>query len=242
MEKNVQLTKHQIDLLSDFTKKKFVKFEDVRFELIDHLASDIESQLCQYHELSFESALTNAYSKFPITGFYRFTEQKQKGLHKYWNRRLWKILKRYFSIPKVLLTLLIFTVCFNIQLIFPNVRYQIFYSVCTLLLFVVGFLEHKKIRKELKEKYLFIQVFTKTVGGVIACSFYGLNFFSGNAPLIRTSHNLIQTNVTIGIISLFLTFNLILIFALLSGEITQLLKDEIKTKYKHLNIESLATL
>jgi len=76
MDKQISLTKDQINQLFEFTKKKYVKHEDVKFEIVDHLASDIEAQMSEDLDIDFESALKITYSKFPITGFYRFVQKK----------------------------------------------------------------------------------------------------------------------------------------------------------------------
>ena len=66
MNQTITLSKSQIDHLFEFTRKKYVRYDDVRFEIVDHLASDIENQMSEDSELSFESALKRTYSKFPL--------------------------------------------------------------------------------------------------------------------------------------------------------------------------------
>ena len=84
MDKQISLTKAQINQLFEFTKKKYVHYEDLRYELVDHLASDIEAQMVADSSVSFKSALDITYGKFPITGFSKFVEQKEKSLNRYW--------------------------------------------------------------------------------------------------------------------------------------------------------------
>jgi len=241
MNTEFQLSKEQIQQVIDFTKKKYVKFEDVRYELVDHLATDIEVQMAKDSNLLFETALKRTYSKFPITGFQEFVGEKHAALTKYWKTRIWSIFKNNFSIPKVIITLLIFTFCFNVELIFPAVRYGYFLLVVALLNTAVSILEVRKIKRAIKQKYLFIYVLTGTVGSF--CFYSWLTFFAsleGRAlfqTVFRTGSESFMSTLAAAYLSIVITFNILLIVAMLSNQITDILKEEIRTKYKHLNIE-----
>lgn len=103
-----KLTQEQIDQLFTFTKKHYVEFYDVQVELVDHLANAIEAQWEVNPNISFDEALQAEFKKFGIFGFTGLVEQKQNELHKYYNKMLWTEVKKFFTIPKILLTILLF--------------------------------------------------------------------------------------------------------------------------------------
>ncbi|MEG1267460.1 MAG: hypothetical protein RSE19_13375 [Myroides sp.] len=112
MEK--RLTNQQIDQLFNFTKKHLVEHYDVQVELVDHLANSIEDQWKENPNILFEDALQTEFKKFGIFGFTGLVEQKQVALQNHY----WRIIKKefisFFSIPKVILTVVMFYVLFQI--------------------------------------------------------------------------------------------------------------------------------
>ena len=59
----MKLTKEQITLISEYLEWCGIKYIDIKFELIDHIATDIE-ELMSAEELSFDQALKSAMKKF----------------------------------------------------------------------------------------------------------------------------------------------------------------------------------
>ncbi len=59
----MKLTKEQITLISEYLEWCGIKYIDIKFELIDHIATDIE-ELMSAEELSFDQALKKAMEKF----------------------------------------------------------------------------------------------------------------------------------------------------------------------------------
>jgi len=104
----MKLSQEQIDALFTFTKKHYVEFYDVQVELVDHLANAIEEQWKTNPNISFEEAFDIEFKKFGIFGFTGLVEQKQNELHKYYNKMLWKEIVKFLSIPKVVITILLY--------------------------------------------------------------------------------------------------------------------------------------
>ena len=77
-----QLSKNDIELLYQFLRKKYVRYKDVQFGLVDHLASCIEEQQQLFPGLSFQQALDKVYAEFPVTEFAKLIEAKSKALTK----------------------------------------------------------------------------------------------------------------------------------------------------------------
>lgn len=122
------LTKMEIDQLFDFVRKKYVRYIDVQYEIVDHLASGIEEQMIEDEHISFEEALQNEYAKFPITGFSNWVTEKEKSLSKYWRKKLFSEFRRYLSYPRIMLTIAILLSCFTVILTIPYGFQMLFVS------------------------------------------------------------------------------------------------------------------
>ena len=109
-----KLTTEQIDVLFIFTKKHLVEHYDVQVELVDHLANAIEAQWKTNPNISFEDALQIEFKKFGVFGFTSLVEQKQRELIKYYNKMLWREVLKFVSIPKVVITILLYLYVFYI--------------------------------------------------------------------------------------------------------------------------------
>jgi len=124
-----KLTTEQINKLYTFTKKHYVDYYDLQTELVDHLSNGIEAQWQENEKLSFDDALQLEFKKFGIFGFTDLVSEKQAKMTKRYNKLILSILKTYFTLPKVLLTILLFLVVF---LIFQNTTSRIYVLVCLL--------------------------------------------------------------------------------------------------------------
>lgn len=103
----MKLTEEQIDMLYVFTREHYVEHYDLQTELVDHLANDIEEIWKVKPAISFHDAKNMAFKKFGVFGFMEVVEQKQKQMtRKYW-RILWRFMKEWFTIPKIICTLTI---------------------------------------------------------------------------------------------------------------------------------------
>jgi hypothetical protein len=108
-----QLSKEQIDEIFKFVKSKYVRYIDLQYELVDHLASAVEVEMEKDQELNFSAALSKVYGRFPVTGFTHFVAEKQVALTSYWRQRWFQVFKSYFTPPRVFLTFLLFVFCFS---------------------------------------------------------------------------------------------------------------------------------
>jgi len=79
-----QLTPIEIEKLFAFVRSKYVRWVDLQYEIVDHLATAIEDTITEDPTISFDRALQQVYSSFPITGFTNLVAAKQKALHRYW--------------------------------------------------------------------------------------------------------------------------------------------------------------
>jgi len=110
----MKITETQIEELYKFTREHFLYHYDVQTDFVDHLANDIEQIWEAQPKLTFREARDISFKKFGVFGFMDVVEQKQKAM----NKRYWKILlrfvKEWFTLPKIILTSLIFMLFFTV--------------------------------------------------------------------------------------------------------------------------------
>ena len=104
----MKLNASQIENLYKFTRQHYVYHYDVQSELVDHLANDIEQIWEENPKISFENARDKSFKKFGIFGFMNVVEAKQKQMNKRYWKILWRFIKEWFQLPKIILTTLIF--------------------------------------------------------------------------------------------------------------------------------------
>ena len=184
----MKITQNQIDELYQFTRKHFVYHYDVQTELVDHLANDIEAIWVENPKLSFEQARDQSFKKFGIFGFMDVIEAKQKQLGKKYNKILFRFMKEWFSIPKIMITLLIFG--FFYSLLNFQVNEIIFLIILFCLAIVDVILAHKLVKKanqrfkQNQKKFLLEEMIFRTG------SFNTIIIFSNFFQLSNFTHNL----------------------------------------------------
>lgn len=103
----MQLNQKQIENLFEFVEEKGVKYYDVQHEIVDHLATSIESEMMENENTSFEEALHKVYSKFPITGFAQYTVDLEKSLWPFWIKKVISTITLGYGIPLIGLLILL---------------------------------------------------------------------------------------------------------------------------------------
>ena len=98
------MTSNSIEQIRRFLKQNGVKYYDVQMELVDHFMTSIEQS-----ELSFDEALDKVYKDFDgKSGLKKIVKQKKTLLFRKFLKMYIDAFKAYFSLPKVLLTFLVF--------------------------------------------------------------------------------------------------------------------------------------
>ena len=225
-----QLTQDEIQKLFDFVKSKFVRFEDLKYELVDHLASSIEDLQNQNPEMTFDEGLKETYSRFPITGFTNFVAEKQKALSRYWMRKFFFYYIEFFKLPKIILLVAIaFSVWTMFQLIPHGFMYILMVAYAGAL-FIKDISLAKRLGKRV-HKYMFMS------------TYFG-QLFSINTILFYLVIQLPIADFWNIVYPLWMTITLSIIIALettINYAITvvfpKMLEEEINTKYAHLNIK-----
>jgi len=145
----MKITNNQIEDLYQFTRKHFVYHYDVQTELVDHLANDIEEIWLENPQLTFEQARDQSFKKFGIFGFMDVIEAKQKQMNKRYQKIMWRFVKEWFTIPKVITTTLIFLSIFSVL----KIRHSEYVLLGTLfILAIFDLINLSKLRKNQKKK------------------------------------------------------------------------------------------
>lgn len=146
----MKLTKEQIEELYVFTRKHYVEHYDLQTELVDHLSNGIEEQWEQNPKLAFDDALQVEFKKFGVFGFMDVVEKRQKAMNKRYRKILFRFVKEWFQLPKLLTTIAIF-MGFFLVLHLKQASYVLMGSI--LILVAVDFYhQFKRRKKEKKQK------------------------------------------------------------------------------------------
>jgi ABC-type multidrug transport system fused ATPase/permease subunit len=176
----MKISESQIEDLYQFTRKHFVYHFDVQTELVDHLANDIEEIWLENPKLSFEEARDKSFKKFGIFGFMDVIEAKQKQMNKHYWKIMWRFVKEWFTLPKVVTTVLIFLVIFSVL----KIQFSEFILLGALLILTVfDIINQLKLRKQQKNKeqkqekiFLLEAMIGQTRNGFSGLAF--INFFN----------------------------------------------------------------
>ena len=247
------LSDTQIQRLVEFTHQKYVKYDDVRIEIVDHLASDIEVQLSDDRELSFEQALKNTYGKFPITGFAQFIDARADALKKYWRRKILSLFVSYLTLPKILLTASIAMFIWLIKVYYPTSPLHYLVPLLIIITLEIQFsitrktenksklltlsilkpytmLNYWKFRKKEEKPHhlLFMTIFKQYLGLCFSAFAYISVIMLKDFP-VEGWGLILYCSI--------LSFLAIFYFAIISGDLTDLLINEFETKYSEVNMD-----
>ena len=145
----MKLTESHIQELYKFTRKHYVEHYDVQSELVDHLANDIENIWIEKPKLTFEQARETSFKKFGIFGFMDVVEAKQKQLRKKYNSILFKFMKEWFSVPKIIISASVFISFYMLMSLNIDTNYL---SVLILGLALVDVVLAQRLIKKAKER------------------------------------------------------------------------------------------
>ncbi len=230
---SIELSNQQIENLFAFVKEKYVRYIDVQYELVDHLATAIEEEMNQDDQLSFEAALKEVYARFPITGFDKFLREKEKAMISYWRRKIGSIIMQYLSLPKLVMTMMLLVLYGTLTSIHSKWSLGLCFTLCiAALIYSLFFINNGSNNST--SNYLVLQKFNQISGGgtlalLPLCFANVLPSFNSLSPLMFTSWQFY-------LVTLFCTISTVLVHASIF-EFPKIIKQEIDNKYAHLNIK-----
>lgn len=120
MDKTRIITEEELIYLHNFAKKKDIIYVDLRIELVDHLCELVEKRWLDNPDESFKDAFHVVYKSFGIFGFSEIADRHQKQMSKRYSFEIWSYFKKWFRLPRVVLTFAVFFGLLFIQRLIPS--------------------------------------------------------------------------------------------------------------------------
>lgn len=132
----MKLTKEQISYIENYIKNFKIKYYEVYMEILDHMILSVEDILEKDKEISFEEAVVKAKVEgLGEKGFKGMMDEKLKLAQSQARKQNNKMIKEYFTFPKIALTLTMFIVNYSILSFFekPNLIHIIIAAIIVIL-------------------------------------------------------------------------------------------------------------
>ncbi|POS02929.1 hypothetical protein Q361_10127 [Flavobacterium croceum DSM 17960] len=236
----MKITPTQIQYLYQFTRQRYVEWYDLQTELVDHLANAIEQKRQENPNITFENALELEFKKFGVFGFMTVVEQRQKALSKKYNSILLRHLKAFFTIPKIIITGLIFLLLYFVFYVCTYTQ-EIALFICLIIITLVLYKQTKfnkyikNKEKETHKKWLFEQQIFQYANGVAVINF--------TSPMVQftnflTRKEFIYHHYQILFFALLFTCQ-ILLFYIIYFEIPAKAQSYLEQTYPEYNFETI---
>lgn len=221
----MKLTAKQISYIENYIKSFDIKYYEVYMEILDHMILSVEAILEENNEISFEDAVLKAKVEgFGKKGFKGMMNEKQKQAQIQARKLNNKMIKEYFTFPKVVMTLSVFLGYFLFLSFFDdpkkiNISCIFFIGFLAILQFVY-FWKFRKINKLNVLK-------TQVLSNMYFLSFAGVN-------ITQLIYNLGKESLDFNHILMRLFMTLVFTFSLISLlvyiEIRKKTIEELKTQ------------
>lgn len=226
------LSQIEIENIEQYLERVHFKYEDLKCELIDHIASGIEKIKAVDPNITFSKALYEYSGTLPNSFFGDIIKEKTKALKMYWRKKIFRYMLNYFKLPRIILTLLISSLFFTGFILKGMVFFEfaIFVVLIAGLIYVFYNKNSFKLTHE-HDAYLFVSQFRK-----VSLSIFSSSIFTNYYFIFLLSRKYTETDLFFGIvISLNLTL-LIFIIHSMKKVFPKFLIDDANKKYAHLNL------
>ena len=148
----MKLTAEQITYIENYIKSFDIKYYEVYMEILDHMILSVEAILEENKEITFEDAVLKAkVDGFGKKGFRGMMDEKLKLAQNQARKQNNKMIKEYFTFPKIVMTLSVFVGYFVFLGFFDdpkkiNINCIVFIALLAILQFVY-FWKFRKINK-----------------------------------------------------------------------------------------------
>jgi hypothetical protein len=133
----MKLTKEQITYIENYIKSFNIKYYEVYMEILDHIILSVEEILANDTEIAFEDAVVRAKLEgFGKNGFRGMMDERVKMLNKTYRLDYQKQMKNFFKFPQIMLTFVVFLLCFGCISFFEKPQKVVFFLILSLVLFV----------------------------------------------------------------------------------------------------------
>lgn len=169
----MKLTEEQITYIENYIKSFDIKYYEVYMEILDHMILSVEAILEENKEITFEEAVVKAKVEgFGKNGFRGMMDEKLKLAQNQARKQNNKMIKEYFTFPKIVMTLSVFVGYFVFLGFFDDPKkINIYCIIFIALLAILQFVYFWKFRKINKLNVLKTQV----LSNMYFLSFAGVN-------------------------------------------------------------------
>ena len=151
----MKLTEEQITYIENYIKSFDIKYYEVYMEILDHMILSVEAILEENKEITFEDAVLKAkVDGFGKKGFRGMMDEKLKLAQNQARKQNNKMIKEYFTFPKVVMTVAVFVGFFLFLMLFDDPRKSYVFSSATVIF--IGLFQYFYFNKFLKIKKLYI--------------------------------------------------------------------------------------
>ncbi|WKV11680.1 hypothetical protein [Marivirga harenae] len=116
----MKLAPHQIEQIKSWISKRGFTHTDVQYEIIDHVASAIESKMEENPDIELEDAFSQVHKSFGIFGFAEIEEAIVNRLNKELLHSYWQALLAIFSTKRMLIPSLIIVILSLVSVRLPE--------------------------------------------------------------------------------------------------------------------------
>jgi len=160
----MKLTDQQIEYVSNYIQSFDIKWYEIQVELTDHFVSIMEEIWSEDPELTFHQVKYKAEQSFGRGYFNKIVQERTKILHEEFNRSQWKMVVEYLKFPKILGSILLGILVFQVSFYFENPHKFIAGLFGLLILFLIRILYILFINRKINGKrFLAIQIISSLV-------------------------------------------------------------------------------
>lgn len=151
----MKLTAKQISYIENYIKSFDIKYYEVYMEILDHMILSVEAILEENNEISFEDAVLKAKVEgFGKKGFKGMMNEKLQLAQKQARKENNKMIKEYFTFPKIMMTIAVFVGYFLFLIFFDEPRKV--HAIISTALMIFGFSQYLYFKKFQKIKNFYI--------------------------------------------------------------------------------------
>lgn len=229
----MQLNEEQIEVISNFIKNCDVRYIDIQHELVDHLASEIESKISKDPTSAFEDHLNSMYIRY-LPEIKKMVWSKEQFISRYWRSKFWKYFKSYFIFPKLLTTLLLFLSIFLGSLIIGHKVLIVSYVIATLISIYTLIKNHNRfgISKWKKSEYFVLRTIHSLSSSFLIPT---ICFFPGGLMLLSDTYSVLHQGWPLFISTLYIVYILLWSHACLT-KFPKIIKQELKAIHPYITL------
>ncbi len=232
MKEHRQISSEELEFLFRFCKKKGIEFVDLRLELVDHLASQVEAIWQEEPRLSFKTAFHKLYKAYGSFGFQKLAQEHSRLVWKKYGNICKQEFIYWLKPPQILLTLIIGFLCYLSLITFSFFGFYLWSAIylAHIITLIYMVLKSRSIAKDIKKERTMLLSSPR--------QFWWIFYFASTLPLQTDpfSFNYHQPSVALFSTIFFLVS---LLFILANNKILRLAEQQVSAIKERLNFYHL---